>query len=67
MKLIKNRIQCKVCKKVIESKSRYDWVKCDCEEGYIYTDGGTEYINRGGEIENIIELDDYILESKDLT
>ena len=44
MKIIKNCIQCKVCGKVIESKSRHDFVTCSC--GKCSVDGGLDYLRR---------------------
>ena len=49
-----NKCQCAVCLDIIESKSRHAFVRCKC--GAIFTDGGTEYIRRGGEIDNIIDM-----------
>ena len=44
-KLIHNRCQCNICKDIIESKHRHDFVRCKC--GAIFTDGGTAYVRRG--------------------
>ena len=52
--VVVNKCQCAVCLDIIESKHRHDFVQCSC--GAIFTDGGTEYIRRGGEIENIIDM-----------
>ena len=52
--VVVNKCQCAVCLDIIESKSRHAFVRCKC--GAIFTDGGTEYIRRGGEIENIIDM-----------
>ena len=49
-----NKCQCARCLDIIESRSRHAFVWCGC--GAIFTDGGTEYIRRGGEIENIIDM-----------
>jgi hypothetical protein len=51
-----NKCQCAQCKDVIESKYRHDFVQCMC--GSIFTDGGTDYLRRGGCIENIIDMSD---------
>lgn len=53
-KIITNKAQCKICKSIIESKHRHDWVSCKCEA--IFVDGGKDYLRRGGSLENIIEL-----------
>ena len=52
--VVVNKCQCARCLDVIESRHRHDFVQCSC--GAIFTDGGTEYIRRGGEIENIIDM-----------
>ncbi|WP_146876987.1 DUF7695 domain-containing protein, partial [Halolactibacillus alkaliphilus] len=41
MKPLTNKIQCKKCNDIIESKHRNDLVYCQC--GAIYVDGGHEY------------------------
>ena len=52
--VVVNKCQCARCLVIIESRHRHDFVQCSC--GAIFTDGGTEYIRRGGEIENIIDM-----------
>lgn len=52
--VLENKCQCRLCGDVIESKSRHSFVTCKC--GAIFTDGGTEYIRRGGSLEDIIDL-----------
>ena len=52
--VVVNKCQCARCLDIIESKHRHDFVQCKC--GAIFTDGGTEYVRRGGEIENIIDM-----------
>lgn len=52
--VVVNKCQCARCLDIIESRHRHDFVWCKC--GAIFTDGGTEYIRRGGEIENIIDM-----------
>jgi len=59
-KIIRNRAKCKLCREIIESKFRHDFVQCKCRA--IFVDGGTDYIRRGGELENIIELSEEIEE-----
>ena len=46
-KIIHNRIKCKLCGDIIESKHRHDFVRCKC--GACFTDGGHDYIRRGWE------------------
>ena len=52
--IIKNKAQCAICHDIIESKDVNDFRYCKCRA--IFVDGGREYIRRGGEPQNIIEL-----------
>ena len=55
MTILKNKAQCKICKDIIESTHRHDFVRCKC--GEIFVDGGIDYLRRGaGDLDNIIEL-----------
>jgi len=54
MAILKNKAQCRKCDDIIESKYTHDFKSCKC--GAIFVDGGKEYIRRGGEFEDIIEL-----------
>lgn len=54
VKIIKNMAKCRLCGDTIESKFRHDFVRCKC--GAIFVDGGKDYLRRGGEINNIIEM-----------
>ncbi len=63
IKIIHNRVKCKNCGEVIESKSVHDWVCCKCfhksnGETGCFTDGGHEYIRRGGNPEYIEDMDE---------
>lgn len=40
-----NRIKCKFCGDIIESKHRHDFVECKCKR--VFVDGGTDYLRRG--------------------
>ena len=42
--IISNKIRCKRCGDVIESKSHYDLEKCSC--GLCCVDGGKDYVRR---------------------
>lgn len=53
-RIIANRVRCKKCDFVIESKHRHDFVWCQCHS--IAVDGGREYLKRVGNSENIEEL-----------
>ena len=52
--IIKNKAQCGLCKDIIESTYRHDFKECKC--GAIFVDGGKDYLRRGGELDDIIEL-----------
>lgn len=58
MTILHNKAQCKKCNQIIESTHRHDFVKCQC--GAIFVDGGQDYIRRGGNFDNIIELSEEI-------
>lgn len=45
-----NKIKCKLCGDIIESKHRHDFVTCKC--GKISVDGGNSYQRRVGYPEN---------------
>ena len=53
-KILVNKIQCKKCKDIIESKNVHDFKWCTCKS--IAVDGGLEYLRRIGNLEDIIEL-----------
>lgn len=49
-----NKIKCKKCGDIIESKSTNDYKKCSC--GAVAVDGGKDYLKRMGNEENYEEL-----------
>jgi hypothetical protein len=55
--LVSNKAQCNQCKTIIESTHRHDFKYCAC--GAIFVDGGLDYIRRGGQLEDIIDLCEY--------
>lgn len=56
-RIIHNRCKCKKCGDVIESMTRHDFVRCSC--GAIWTDGGHDYIRRGGDnLDDIEDMDE---------
>lgn len=57
-KLVRNIVRCTKCNTVIESKSVHDFVWCACHA--IFTDGGTEYIRRGGDLEAMFDLSEFM-------
>lgn len=44
-KIIRNMIKCNLCKDIIESTYRHEFVSCKC--GCCSVDGGTDYLRRG--------------------
>ena len=40
-----NKVKCKSCGDIIESRSIHDFVECSC--GKIFVDGGHDYLRRG--------------------
>ena len=56
-KILVNKIQCKKCKNIIESKHVHDFKWCTCKS--IAVDGGLEYLRRVGNLEDIIELSEF--------
>jgi hypothetical protein len=57
-KLVRNVARCGKCNTVIESRHRHDFVWCECKA--IFTDGGTDYIRRGGDLEAMIDLSEFV-------
>lgn len=49
----RNAFRCKKCGMVVESKSVHDFEQCKCGN---FTDGGLEYVRRGGKIEDMEDL-----------
>lgn len=56
-KILCNRIKCKECGDIIESKNRHDFVTCKC--GYVAVDGGNSYLRRTGNREDWEELSEF--------
>ena len=52
--IIQNKVRCRKCGDVIESKNQHDFVSCKC--GAISVDGGRSYLRRLGNDEDIEEL-----------
>lgn len=44
-KVLVNKVRCKKCNDIIESKHTYDFVNCSC--GLIFIDGGRDYQRYG--------------------
>ena len=52
--IISNKIKCKKCGDIIESKSTNDYKRCSC--GAVAVDGGKDYLKRIGTEEQYEEL-----------
>lgn len=52
--IISNKIKCKKCGDIIESKSTNNYKRCSC--GSVAVDGGKDYLKRIGKEEDYIEL-----------
>lgn len=57
MKIARNAAKCRKCNDEIESMHVHDFKYCKC--GTIFVDGGKDYVRRGGELDQIIELTEY--------
>ena len=53
-KIMCNKVKCKFCGDIIESKYPHNFVKCSC--GKIAIDGGLEYLKRIGNLNEYEEL-----------
>ena len=63
-KILVNKIQCKKCKDIIESKHVHDFKWCSCKS--IAVDGGLEYLRRVGNLEDIIELSEFEMKQEEI-
>ena len=52
--IISNKIKCKKCGDIIESKSTNDYKRCSC--GAVAVDGSKDYLKRIGKEKDYIEL-----------
>lgn len=57
-KLTRNVARCAKCNTVIESRHTHDFVWCECKA--IFTDGGLDYIRRGGDLDALIDLSEFV-------
>lgn len=55
-KIKRNAFRCKQCGLVVESKTVHDFQECRCGN---FTDGGHEYIRRGGNFDAMEDLSEY--------
>lgn len=54
---MRNILECLSCNDIIESTHRHDFVRCEC--GAVFTDGGRDYVRRGGKLELMNDLSIY--------
>lgn len=54
----RNRIKCKKCGDIIESKTRHDFVQCSCKSCFV--DGGHDYRRIGGNLKDIEDLGEWV-------
>jgi hypothetical protein len=63
MTILRNIAGCNKCGDVIESKTRHDFVYCEC--GNIFVDGGTSYLRRGAvDFDYFIDLSEEVADVK---
>lgn len=60
--LVRNRLQCKLCQDIIESRDVHDFVSCSCRK--VFIDGGREYCRWGGDVENVVKLFEWIVKPR---
>ena len=64
-KIISNKIRCRKCGDVIESKTVHDFKFCKC--GAVAVDGGHEYLRRcGRSLDDFEELSEYEPQESDI-
>ena len=67
IKIISNKVRCKKCNTIIESKYRHDFVGCKCwnksngKEG-VAVDGGQDYLKRSGDVDNCEDLSEVLFQ-----
>lgn len=54
MQILANRLKCKKCNDIIESKGVHDFVWCSCRS--VAVDGGKYYLKRTGNWEDMLDL-----------
>jgi hypothetical protein len=58
-RIVRNRIRCKKCNTILESRHRHDFVSCPCGT---FTDGGLDYVRWGADsfddIEDLCEFEE---------
>lgn len=53
MKVVRNAFQCRQCGETVESTHRHHYATCECGN---FTDGGHDYVRRGGYFDDMIDL-----------
>lgn len=57
MKIKRNAAKCLKCNDVVESVHVHDFKYCKCQS--IFVDGGKDYIRRGGNVSDMLDLTEY--------
>ncbi|WP_188453390.1 DUF7695 domain-containing protein [Virgibacillus oceani] len=60
-RILVNKVRCKKCNDIIESKHSHDYRRCSC--GAIFIDGGTDYQRYGWGMDRLgeqTEIEEYI-------
>jgi hypothetical protein len=63
---MRNRIKCRKCNDIIESKSCHDFVWCKCKSVAVDGGSGNGYMRRIGLREDYEELTEWVRDPKDL-
>jgi hypothetical protein len=63
---MRNRIKCRKCGDIIESKSRHDFVWCKCKSVAVDGGSGNGYMRRIGSREDYEELTEWPKNPKDM-
>ena len=63
LRILSNKIQCKKCGSIIESKHRHDFKFCDCKS--VAVDGGLAYLRRLGYPSDYVDLSEVVTEGED--
>ena len=63
---MRNRIKCRKCNDIIESKSRHDFVWCKCKSVAVDGGSGNGYMRRIGLPTDYEELTEWVRDPKDM-
>ncbi len=63
-RILVNKIKCKKCGDIIESKYRHDFKFCKCQT--VAVDGGKDYLRRLGNLDDYEELSESVDEDDEI-